>query len=351
VKEISNLDKWILSKTNSTIKKVTELADKYELPWIPGELRDFIVNDISRWYITLNREKLDIYSDDPDKEQVMAVLYEVLFKFLLMLAPINPMLAEELYLTMFKPHTDAVDREETKSIHLQDWPQFDESLIDLDLEEKMSFTRDLIEEVRALKDENRIRLRWPNKKILIEPKENMPDLEFADLIKQIGNIKELEIKQNVQSSDNLLKKETKYADVYLDISVDDDIIAERVVNDLIRNIQYARKKNSYNVGEEIALEIGTETDYLKHYVEQQKDDISEKVSATKFSTAIKQLSQDDDKGFGTLHICPNKDCSASLKENVISKLKKKKDVNCPYCETKLSEKAIKSIFFLFNRNE
>ena len=351
VKEISNLDKWILSKTNSTIKKVTELADKYELPWIPGELRDFIVNDISRWYITLNREKLDIYSDDPDKEQVMAVLYEVLFKFLLMLTPVNPMLVEELYLTMFKPHTDAVNREETKSIHLQDWPQFDESLIDLDLEEKMSFTRDLIEEVRALKDENRIRLRWPNKKILIEPKENMPDLEFADLIKQIGNIRELEIKQNVKSSDDLLKKETKYADVYLDISVDDDIIAERVVNDLIRNIQYARKKNSYNVGEEIALEIGTETDYLKHYVEQQKDDISEKVSATKFSTAIKQLSQDDDKGFGTLHICPNKDCSASLKENVISKLKKKKDVNCPYCETKLSEKAIKSIFFLFNRNE
>ncbi|KKL47901.1 hypothetical protein LCGC14_2330900, partial [marine sediment metagenome] len=116
---LSKLDKWMISRTHSTIKKVTELADNYELPWIPGELRDLIVNDISRWYIMLNREKLDIYSEDPNKFLIMLVLYKTLLNVLLMLAPINPMLSEEIYLKMFKPYIKSFDLEETKSLHLQ----------------------------------------------------------------------------------------------------------------------------------------------------------------------------------------------------------------------------------------
>ena len=143
------MDKWVISRLHSTIKKVTELADKYNLPWIPDELRDFIVHDISRWYIMLNREKLDIYSDDPHKVQIMAVLFNILFKFLIILAPVNPMLTENIYLKMFKSHTTSLDLEKTTSIHLQNWPDYDENKIDLDLEQQMHFTRDLIESVGA----------------------------------------------------------------------------------------------------------------------------------------------------------------------------------------------------------
>ena len=121
-KSLSKLDKWLLSRLHSTIKKVTELADNYELPWITGELRDLIVNDISRWYIMLNREKLDIYSDDPNKLTIMLVLFKTLFNVLLMLSPINPMISEELFLKMFKPYCKTLGSEETESIHLQNWP-------------------------------------------------------------------------------------------------------------------------------------------------------------------------------------------------------------------------------------
>ncbi|GAI84909.1 unnamed protein product, partial [marine sediment metagenome] len=190
----------------------------------------------------INREKLDIYSDDPNKLQIMAVLYKVLFDVLLMLAPINPMLSEELYLKMFKPDLKSMGLEETKSIHLQNWPEADKTKIDEKLEEEMRFVRDLIESIRALKEENKIRLRWPNKRIIIEPKEDMPEIGFPEIIKQIGNVKELEIKKSVKSADNLRKIEHKYCNIYLDVSVDDELLNERVVNDLIRNIQFSRKK-------------------------------------------------------------------------------------------------------------
>jgi len=344
-KSLSKLDKWILSRLHSTIKKITELADNYELPWITGELRDLIVNDISRWYIMLNREKIDIYSEDPNKLLIMAVLYRVLYNVLLLLAPVNPMISEDLFLKMYKPHLKSSGLEDTKSIHLQDWPEYNEKKIDLKLEEQMHFTRELIEIVRAIKDENRIRLRWPNKRIIIEPKEDMPKIEFPEIIKKVGNVKELEIVKSVKQSDNLIKAESKFCNVYLDVSVDDDLLSERIINDLLRNIQFSRKKNNFKVGEEITLTIGTKTEYLNKYLEKNKELISDKVSAKKLEILLDDLTQENGKVFAKLNICPNKECSASLKDKIISKLKKKVALNCPYCNSAIKEDTINSITF------
>jgi len=347
--KLSQLDKWILSRINSTIKKVTELSDNYKLPWIPQQLRDLIVNDISRWYIMLNRDKIELYSEDPNKFQIMAVLFEVLYKVLLLLAPINPMLSDFIFLKMFKPFLKAMDLEETKSIHLQDWPVVKEEVINLELEEKMQFTRELVEIVRSLKDEHKIRLRWPNRKLIIEPKDGMPEIIFSDVIKKMGNVKELEIVKSVKPTKNFLKAESILCNIYLDISLDEELLAERVVNDLIRNVQFSRKKNNFKVGEKISLTIGTNAQFLKEYIEKNKDTISDKVTAKKLEISLGDLSKDKEKVTGTLNICPNKDCSASLKENIILKLRNKIEINCPYCNFNLKESDIKSIEFQFKK--
>jgi len=346
---LSKLNKWIISRTHSTIKKVTELADNYKLPWIPGELRDLIVNDISRWYIMLNREKLDIYSEDPNKFQIMLVLYKTLLNVLLMLAPINPMISEEIFLKMFKPYVKSLGLDETASIHLQNWPIFDENKIDVKLEDQMHFTRDLIEIIRALKDENKIRLRWPNKKIIVEPKEGMPEILFPEIIKKVGNVKELEIRKSIETDDKLIKAESKYYNIYLDISLDDDLLAERVINDLIRNIQFTRKKKGFKVGEKIKLKIGTNTEYLKDFIEKYHDFISDKVSAEKLDILLGDLSDDKNLVMGELNICPNRDCSAALKDNVIAKLKKHSNATCPHCKSELNLSTIKPVLFNFTK--
>ncbi len=349
INKISRLDKWMISRLNSTIKKITELSDEYQLPWITGEIRDLIVNDISRWYIMLNREKLDIYSKDPNKLLIMAVLYRVLYKVLLLLAPINPMLSEKIFLKMFKPHLKSIGFEETESIHLQDWPDYDEKMIQLDLEEQMHFTRELTEIIRAIKDENRIRLRWPNKKIIIETKEGMPKIEFPEIIKKVGNVKELMIVKSVKPSDNLIKAESKFCNVYLDKSVDDNLLAERVINDLIRNIQFTRKKNGFRIEEKISLKIGTKSEYLKNFLERNQDTVTDKINVHNLEISFEEFKEEKGKIFGKLNICPNRKCSAALKDNILSKLKKKTDVKCPHCESNLNENTIDTVTFSFNK--
>ena len=348
-KSLSKLDNWILSKINSSIKRITELADRYQLPWITGELKELIVNDISRWYIMLNREKLDIYSEDPRKFVIMFVLFKALFNVLLMLAPINPMVSEEIFLKMFKSHLNLLEFEETESIHLQNWPEYDDTKIDIELERQMHFVRDLIETVRALKDENKIRLRWPNKRIIIEPKEDMPKIEFPEIIKKIGNVKELEIVESIKPSKNLLKSESRFCNIYLDISLDDDLLAERVVNDLTRNIQFSRKKYDYKAGERIFLTIGTNKGYLKDFLEKNKHIISNKVNAEKLEIVKGDLTQEKGKVFGILHLCTHRDCTASLKDNIISKIKKVTELKCPYCNQNLTKDSLDTITYNFLR--
>jgi len=295
----------------------------------------------------LNREKLDIYSESPDKFMVMTVLFDLLLKVILLLAPINPMLTEEIYLQMFKPYMNSIGLKETESIHLQDWPIFQEDKINVDLEEQMLFTKDLIEIIRALKEENKIRLRWPNKRIIIEPKEGMPKLTFPEIIKQIGNVKHLEIHDSVKTSKNLVKAESKYCTIYLDISLDDTLLAESVINDLVRNLQFSRKKNNFKVGEKIALSIGTNIEYLNDYIKKNRDTISDKVTVQDLEIIDGKLPQDEERVFGKLNLCPNSNCSASLKENIITKLEKDNDINCPYCGTKLKMDNIRPITFSF----
>jgi isoleucyl-tRNA synthetase len=250
---------------------------------------------------------------------------------------------------MFKSHATSIDLEETPSIHLQNWPNYDENKINLDLEHEMHFTRDLIEHVRAIKDENKIRLRWPNKRIVIEPKEGMPEIVFPDIIKQMANVKDMEIVKSVKETKSLIKTESKYCNIYLDISLDSDLLAERVNSDLIRHIQFSRKKNSFRVGEEIQLSLAAEEPYLEEYLNNNKDSISEIVNAKHLDITKGELKEEEGKVYGKLPICPNQECSATLKDNIFAKLKKDKEVKCPHCNANISNENIKKITFNYAR--
>ena len=190
-------------------------------------------------------------------------------------------------------------------------------------------------------------MRWPNKRIIIEPKEGMPKITFPEIVKKVGNVKELAIKDSVKSDDNLIKVESKYCNIYLDTSLDDELLAERVINELIRNIQYSRKRNNFKVGEKIALSIGTNSEYLKKYVERNAEILSDRVTAQNLEIKLGDLSKEKDEILGVLNICSNRNCSASLKENIISKIKKNNEINCPYCNMDLKEDNINFIMFKF----
>ncbi|MCK4883289.1 MAG: class I tRNA ligase family protein, partial [Candidatus Diapherotrites archaeon] len=158
-------------------------------------IKDFLVNDLSRWYIKLIRERTRPTSTGSDK---LAASYAARFAIdtvVRLLAPITPYSSEELF----------EKREgESDSIHLTDWISSDESKIDTALEQKMQAVMDLTESVLFLRQESRIRLRHPVKKITVSGKQSLVEAssEFADLIKKSCNCKEIEVsdKSNVEIS-------------------------------------------------------------------------------------------------------------------------------------------------------
>ena len=150
---------------------------------------NFILEDLSRWYVRLIRGRTWVESDDPDKLGAYYSLYTTLNTLIHLMAPITPHLSEEVYENLVKN----LDENAVESIHMDDW-MYDESLIDKELEAKMNNVRDVIEAAARARDVARYKLRWPVSDITVVSQddailESVAYLE--DVIKDQSNTKEL----------------------------------------------------------------------------------------------------------------------------------------------------------------
>ena len=182
-------EKYILSKLNSTIKKVTELFEQYrlnEIPWLIEEL----YLELSRAYIQLTREKLSAGTEE-EKNLVASVTYYVLFETLKLSAPVMPFITEKIYLNL----KEAFNLKEP-SIHLHKWPEFLENEIDGKLEKDIQTIQGIVQNILAGREKIQLGVRWPLKEVIITTKDEkvIEALErLEDLIKIQTNIKEIRI--------------------------------------------------------------------------------------------------------------------------------------------------------------
>lgn len=180
-------DLWILSRLNSLIKKVTEAFEKLHLYNATRAIHEFILEDLSRWYITLIRPRTWIESDAPEKLAAYATLYEVLLKLCILLAPITPHLSEEIYLNLSK---------RKESVHLEEWVSYNEKAIDQELEEDMKIARKLVEATAAARERARVKRRWTLARIIFHAKdENAKKAieRLENLVKAQANTLKIEI--------------------------------------------------------------------------------------------------------------------------------------------------------------
>ncbi|MBI5679300.1 MAG: isoleucine--tRNA ligase [Methanobacterium sp.] len=155
-------DRWIISRVNSLAKEVTDALDSLHLHKATRAINNFILEDLSRWYIRLIRGRTWVEKEDPDKLGAYYTLYNVLKLLIKVMAPINPHISEEIYQNLVK----GVEEDAPESVHMEDW-EFKESLIDTDLEENMDIVRDIIEACARGRDVARYKLRWPVKEIVV----------------------------------------------------------------------------------------------------------------------------------------------------------------------------------------
>ena len=202
VGERPEIDRWILSCLNTLIKGVDSALADYE-PTKAGRLIDAFVNDdLSNWYVRLNRKRFWGKEMSHDKLSAYETLYTCLETVAKLLAPFSPFYADQLYTDL----TNATGRVKAESVHLTDFPVADEKLIDSDLEARMGMAQKITSMVLALRRKVNIKVRQPLQCIMIPTvddtqKKHIEAVE-ALLLNEV-NVKELKF---VEGSGILVKK-------------------------------------------------------------------------------------------------------------------------------------------------
>ena len=171
-------DKWIISKANSLAMEVEDDLNKAFFHQATRKINNFILEDLSRWYVRLIRGRTWVEKDDPDKQGAYFGLYSALEILIKTMAPITPYITEKMYENLIKE-----EKSSKISIHMEDW-KYDVEAIDRDLEKKMDIARDIIEACSRARDVVRYKLRWPVKDITVVSM----DAKVLDAVNYLENI-------------------------------------------------------------------------------------------------------------------------------------------------------------------
>ena len=195
---LTEIDKWVLSRLNSLIKEVTTAYEAYEPTKAGRAISDFVQDDLSNWYVRLNRKRFWGGEMDADKQAAYYTLYTCLKTVAQLMAPNAPFYADRLY-------RDLTD----ETVHLSTWPVADEALINLDLERSMSLAQQATSMILSLRKRAEKNVRQPLQKAVI-PAPDQETLEallrVQDLIKSEVNVKEMVIVRAEDSEIKLVKK-------------------------------------------------------------------------------------------------------------------------------------------------
>ncbi|WMN12383.1 isoleucine--tRNA ligase [Marivirga salinae] len=184
-------DRWILSKLNSLKKAVDAAYDDYEPTRAARLIQDFVQDDVSNWYVRLNRKRFWKGEYNEDKKAAYQSLYECLESIAILSAPIAPFYMDNLFQSLNK----VSGRMDFESVHLVDFPAADESIIDKDLEERMFLAQHISSLTHSIRKAQKIKVRQPLHKILVpvlNDKTRKQIEAVEDLIISEVNVKSIE---------------------------------------------------------------------------------------------------------------------------------------------------------------
>lgn len=196
--EMQEIDKWVLSRLNSLIQEVTADYEAYEPTKAGRAISDFVQDDLSNWYVRLNRKRFWGGEMNVDKQAAYTTLYTCLKTVAQLMAPNAPFYGDRLYRDLTG-----------ETVHLSNWPKADETLIDKQLERSMYLAQQATSMILSLRKRAEKNVRQPLQKAVIpaSDKETLQALlHVQDLIKSEVNVKELVITTAEDSEVRLVKK-------------------------------------------------------------------------------------------------------------------------------------------------
>ncbi|MFA7209500.1 MAG: isoleucine--tRNA ligase [Parcubacteria group bacterium] len=220
------LDRWIISELNVLIGEYNKHMEAYELNYAVRLFPKFIDN-LSNWHIRRSRKRFWKSEDDADKEEAYRTLHYVLVELAKLLAPFAPFMAEEIFRNLTGK----------ESVHLEDMPVADESMIDSQANEEMALARAFVNTGLKLRAEAGIKVRQPLYKLYINQEINA---ELKDIIKEEVNVREVVVDLAIESAK-------------LDTLIDEELELEGQARETIRFIQEMRKAAGYEVDNRIKI--------------------------------------------------------------------------------------------------
>ncbi len=185
------MDKWLLSKLNSTVKTVDSCLNDYKVPEAANALQDF-VDDMSNWYVRRSRSRFWAKGMEQDKVNAYMTLYTALVTVCKAAAPMVPFLTEDIYQNLVRK----IDETAPESIHLCDFPAVCEEMIDKDLEEKMDEVLKVVVMGRAARNTAAIKNRQPIGRMFVKGKV-LPEF-YQEIIEDELNVKKVEFTDDVR---------------------------------------------------------------------------------------------------------------------------------------------------------
>jgi isoleucyl-tRNA synthetase len=249
-------ERYILSRANSTINKITELFENYEIDSTISEIEKLIL-DLSRVYIKLTRDKSN---EDKTRRIVLLTIYNVYIKCLKMLSVICPLVSEDLWQKL-KQTTNLEE-----SVHLSSWPKADKKLINKKLEKEFEIGLEIIEKGLAERDKAKIGLKWPLAKAIVNTKISK---DLQKIVANQLNVKQIEMKSGKTSKEIIVKLDTKMTS---------ELESEGYARVISRQVQALRKKAGLVKTDVIKLGIIADESFAK-IIERQGEMIKQRTNA------------------------------------------------------------------------
>ena len=201
----TEIDRWIISRLNSLIRDVRAAYEDYDIKSAGRLIESFVCDDLSNWYVHLNRKRYWAGEMTADKQSAYETLYTCLRDVAVLMAPIAPFFADRLYLDLIAP----VHPTENCSVHFVQMPESDPARIDADLEERIRLSQDATSMVLALRKKVAIPVRQPLPKMLVPVISDKVRAQLSavkDLILAEVNVKEMSF---VENTDGIITKKIK----------------------------------------------------------------------------------------------------------------------------------------------
>jgi isoleucyl-tRNA synthetase len=180
VEERPEIDRWIISLLNSLVKEVNKDYENYEPTRAGRAIQDFVTENLSNWYVRLNRKRYWGGEYSKDKIAAYQTLYTCLETVARLMAPVAPFFADQLFTDL----NAVTGKDTTESVHIADFPKYNEQYIDLALEEKMDIAQRVSSMILALRRKVNIKVRQPLSKMMIP----LLDASLKDKFEAVRNL-------------------------------------------------------------------------------------------------------------------------------------------------------------------